>query len=405
MAGLCLRGLTPLTPRGIDASRIAATSCRRVRALPSPVMPVSISRRFRRTVETLLIAAVGGFLFNLAKFPAGWLAGAMVFCAAASLAGRPLGIPHNLARAFFIVLGMSIGGVATPATVAGMAAWPASILAVTLAMGAVTLGTVFYLKRVHGWETLPAVFGGLPGGLSQVMALAAEQGLDLRAIAIVQTMRVVILAVGVPAGLALFGLAGPARLPSGAVAVTDAPGELLLMVVPSIAVALILLRSGFPGGLIFGPMVVSAVLHGGDFVHITFPTWFANIAMVGLGAVSGSRFSGTPVRLVLSYLGAALGSFAVSIVIAAGFGLAVTQLLSLRISDVVVAYAPGSIDAMMILALALHLDPVFVGAHHLARVFTVTLALPLIVRWTVPRTARKSASGRAMRPSGESFGE
>jgi len=52
------------------------------------------------------------------------------------------------------------------------------------------------------------VFGGLPGGLSQVMALAAERGLDLRAIAIVQTMRVVILAIGVPAGLALFGSPG-----------------------------------------------------------------------------------------------------------------------------------------------------------------------------------------------------
>src|SRR3979411_541851 len=82
-------------------------------------------------------------------------------------------------------------------------------------MGAVTLGTVAYLKRVHGWDTLTAVFGGLPGGLSQVMVLAAEQGLDLRAIAIVQSMRVVILAVCVPAGLGLFGLAGPARLPAG----------------------------------------------------------------------------------------------------------------------------------------------------------------------------------------------
>ena len=82
-----------------------------------------------------------------------------------------------------------------------------------------------------------------------------------------------------------------------------------------------------------------------------------------------------------------------------------TVALSLHVGDVVVAYAPGSIDAMMILALALHLDPVFVGAHHLARVFTVTLALPIIVR-TLGRPERKrTKSGRPIMPKGEDFAD
>jgi membrane AbrB-like protein len=366
-------------------------------------MPVPAAPPLRQTIETLLIAGAGGFLFDLARFPAGWIAGAMVFSATAALAGRPLGLPHNLARAFYIVLGMSIGAVATPKTVAGMMIWPLSIVAVIVAMGAVTLGTVAYLKRVHGWDTMTAVFGGMPGGLAQVMALAAEQGLDLRAIAIVQTMRVIILAVCVPAGLGLFGLAGPARLPAGSVAILDAPWELVIMVGLSVAVALIALRSGFPGGLIFGPMVVSAILHGGDFVHITFPQWFANIAMVGLGSVAGSRFTGTPFRGIIGYLGAAIGSFFVSIGITATIALIVTMLLSLHVGDVIVAYAPGSIDAMMILALALHLDPVFVGAHHLARMFTVTLALPLIVRALGP--PKKIRSGRPVRSKDGAFSD
>ena len=71
----------------------------------------------------------------------------------------------------------------------------------------------------------------------------------------------------------------------------------------------------------------------------------------------------------------------------------------------VVAYAPGSIDAMMILALALHLDPVFVGAHHLARVFTVTLALPIIVRTLGPPGTKRTKSGRPIRPKGEDFAD
>jgi membrane AbrB-like protein len=254
---------------------------------------------------------------------------------------------------------------------------------------------------VHGWDTQTAVFAGTPGGLSQVMALAAEYKADLRAIGIVQTMRVIILAVCVPGGLALFGLAGPARMPPGSRAIADAPGELVLLVGACVASAIGLMRLGFPGGLIFGPLAVSAFLHGAGFVHITLPQWFANMAVIGLGAVAGSRFTGTPFRLVLHYIGAAVGAFAVALVIAAACALLASSLLSLRISDLVVAYAPGSVDAMMILALSLHLDPVFVGAHHLARVFTVTLALPVIVRYTGPPAARKTKSGRPALPKGD----
>ena len=44
-------------------------------------------------------------------------------------------------------------------------------------------------------------FGASPGALAQVMMLASEYKADLRAIAIVQTMRVVALTIGIPSGL------------------------------------------------------------------------------------------------------------------------------------------------------------------------------------------------------------
>jgi uncharacterized protein len=334
----------------------------------------------RRLAESLLIAAAGGILFNAAGFPAAWLAGSMVFAGTAALVGRPIFVPTLLAQAFYITLGISIGGVVTPQTLGGVSKWPLSILLVCVAMTCVTAVTARYLRGVHRWDAETALFAAIPGGLSQVMVMAAERDLDLRAVAIVQTMRVAILAVCVPAGLGLFGLAGPTRLPVGTMSIAQAPTELAMLVVASLAVAVLLLRLGFPGGLIFGPMLVSAALHGGNVVHVTVPTWIANTAMIGIGAITGSRFVNTGARLLGSYIGAALGSFAVSIAVAATFALAAAGLVSIPISDLIVAYAPGSVDAMMILALAMHLDPVFVGAHHLARVFLVSLSLPLLIR-------------------------
>jgi membrane AbrB-like protein len=335
--------------------------------------------KYRNLLESLLIGGIGGFVLDAAKFPAGWLAGSMLFTAVAALLGRPIYVPLTLARAFFIILGISIGGVVTPETVKGMATWPFSLFMVCVAMAAATLGTVTYLTRVHGWNTITAIFAGVPGGLSQVMALAVEQeNCDVRGVAIVQTLRVVILAIGVPAVLTVFGIAGPARLPAGALSVADAPLQFALLVGGCFAAALGLLRLGFPGGLIFGPMVLSAVLHGGAFVSVTMPFWLASASMVGLGTVSGARFTGTPFRLMLSYLGAGFGAFVVAMVISGAIGAGVTAVVKLPLADLIVAYAPGSVDAMMILALALHLDPVFVGAHHLTRVFAVSLALPVL---------------------------
>jgi uncharacterized protein len=374
-------GLTASRERGIDRRHMLPAS--------------STSLKLARLAESLLIGTIGGTLLDAAGFPAGWLAGAMVFAAVAALAGRPICLPAPLARVCSIVLGITIGGVVTPQTLRGMANWPLSIVMVSVAMAAATLATVIYLTRVHGWNRATAIFAGTPGGLAQVMALAAEAGrdCDIRAVAIVQTLRVVILAVCVPAVLSLSGLAGPARLPASAVTVADAPLAFAGLVGLSAAAALGLVRLGFPGGLIFGPMMVSAMMHGTALISVTMPFPLGTAAMVGIGTLNGGRFTGTPFRLLVGYLGAALGSFAVSLVVAGAIGASVTALVPLPLSDMIVAYAPGAVDAMMILALALHLDPVFVGAHHLTRVLVVSLGLPLLVYYFVSPATKHAKGG------------
>ena len=361
------------------------------------------SHKLVRIAESLLIGAVGGFLFNAAKFPAGWLAGSMVFAAAAALAGRPIHVPSSLARVCSVVLGITIGGVVTPDTLRGMINWPLSIAMVAISVAAATLATFAYLTRVHGWNRVTAIFASVPGGLAQVMALAAEarRNCDLRGVAIVQTLRVVSLTVVVPAALSLAGRAGAARLPAGPNTVTDAPAAFAILVGTASAVALCLLRVGFRGGVFFGPLAVSAALHGGAFIDVTMPSWLATAAMVGLGTLSGGRFTGTPFRLLLGYLSAALGGFAVSLVVTAAIAIAVTMAAPLPVADVIVAYAPGAVDAMMILALALNLDPVFVGAHHLARVFVVSLGLPILAHCLSESDGKRTQSGQRLPPRGD----
>jgi membrane AbrB-like protein len=361
------------------------------------------SFEMRQFVETVLIAALGGALFDLAHFPAGWMAGSLVSVAIVALCGRPVHVPRLPARLCFVVLGIVVGGVATPETVHGMSTWPASIVMICVAMLVVTGVATFYLRAVHGWDMQTALFAAVPGALSQVSAMAAERNTDLRAIVIVQTVRVVLLAVGVPGGLALLGFAAPSRLPTGAFDPWAAPWQLIILVAGAIVAALASYRLGFSGGFFFGPMVVSALLHGSGQVVTNLPPWIAIISMIGLGAINGARFSGTSLRMLGQYLAAALGSFVVVLAVSAVFIAAASWFLHLPAANLVASYAPGSVDVMMILALALHLDPVFVGAHHLARIFIVSLALPIGARLTDQRPTHHHALPQALETARETL--
>jgi uncharacterized protein len=373
---------------------------RRAAAKAAALLQVSMPSRqlLGHIAETLCFAVVGGLTFGLIGVPAGYLSGSIVVVAAASLAGRPMTIPTPLMRAIFVFIGISLGAVVTPATLHGMAAYPLSIAVLIVAMSIVGVVGGGYLRAVHGLDKDTAYLAAAPGGLSQVMAIAAEVGADLRAIAIVQTMRVVIVAVGLPAGLALFGLVRGATRGVGGPFNPDQLGELAILVIASTLVAIIAHRIKFPGGLLFGAMVTSAALHGSGLVHVVMPWWAANTAMLALGAVTGSRFANTPVPLLLKFIAAAFGSFAVAVAIASVFAFALISVAPLHIAEVMIAFAPGSVDAMMLLALALHLDPVYVGAHHLTRIFLVSLAMPLLARRSARRHKPKHELPPQQRP-------
>ena len=109
------------------------------------------------------------------------------------------------------------------------------------------------------------------------------------------------------------------------------------------------------------------------------------------------RLANHAARLLLNFIAAAFGSFAVAVIIAAVFAAVLISVLSLHAAEVMIASAPGAVDAMMLLALALNLDPVYVGAHHLTRIFFVSLTMPFIAR----RSARTLTIGNepAKRPS------
>jgi hypothetical protein len=349
-----------------------------VSQIPASIAVAAPSRaKILNTLETLAIGSAGGLLFLWANLPGGLISGAMIAVGIAALAGRPLAVPPILTQTVLVLLGISLGSLVSRQLIQHMGSYPLTIGLLALATFCSTFGSSLYLQRVHGWDQTSAFLAGSPGALSQITILAAEKGADVAAIAVVQTIRVIILTAALPLLLSLTGIA-----PAATAAVTSAiasPLELSALIAASIAVALLLRWVNFPASWMFGAMLASSLLHGAGLVEGGLPPWVRSVALVGIGALIGSRFARMKVSTLLSHVNAGLGSFVIAIVISSIFVAVIALTTHVRFADVIVAFAPGAMDAMLALALTLHIDPIFVGAHHLSRFVFVTITTPGIV--------------------------
>jgi len=355
--------------------------------LHKPIAPQSLSavirRNWRDTSEALGIGAVGGLLFGWLGLPAGYLSGAMLAVALASLFGRPLKVPAPVMHITSAIIGITLGSVATPGLMHGLGAYPVSLAVLGASTAAVVFASAFYLRAVHRWDALSSILAATPGGLSQMVALAIETKSDAVGVSIAQTLRVVLLVAFLPVVLAFAGYSlGASGLPRVPMAT---PSSLLILVAGSLLIGYGFFRLRFPGGWLFGAMFGSGLLHGFSIVDGGLPPTIVSAATIGVGAMAGTRFAGLGLQTLLRYLAAGAGSLAVAVLVMTGFLLLDIWIVGIRVQDGAMSFAPGAMDVMMTVALTMHLDPVFVGAHHLFRFLAVSVVMPFVIRAVAPK--------------------
>lgn len=328
---------------------------------------------------TMTIAAAGGALFAALGLPAPWLTGSMVAIVVAALAGWPVGLPTRLRDMAFVLLGISMGSSATPESITQMQAWPGSLVLLALSVVATLFAGATYLERVHGWDRVTARCASMPGAFSAVVVLAATSAADLPRVVLAQSIRIFILVALMPTILTYVGggssNAGPAPTP-----LTNTPFEVLATLAASGSLAALLTFLRVPAGALLGAMIASGILHATGLVHGSFPPLLVILGFVATGVVIGARFRGTSLATVRQTVPGAIGSVLLALAVSAIIAVVGTWLLPLPFGQLWLAYAPGGVEAMAAMALALHLDPAFVGAHHVLRILGLNLISPIWLR-------------------------
>jgi hypothetical protein len=239
---------------------------------------------------------------------------------------------------------------------------------------------MLWLTLVARWRRADALLASAPGALSTVMAVAIDRKADVAPIAIVQSFRLLMLVTFLPSAVVLVTGGDPSVLP-GQGQPAASPLGLALVLAGGLALGTVLARLGVAAPILLGTAFVSTVLHVTDIAPGAVPPVIAVAGLVLIGLFIAERFRTLEWGTVRRLVPAALGSFTLSMIVAAAFAGLASRLAGVGFADALVAFAPGGLEAMMMLALVLGLDPLYVGVHHLARFLGIGFLVPFAVAW------------------------
>lgn len=342
--------------------------------------------------QTLQIAAAacGGLVFHLLGIPAAWLSGAVIGTIVWGALGYGVRLSRPIVEAAMVISGVVMGASITPQAMAAIGSYPLSILLLCIAVPAITAASAFFLMKVYGWNRDDAVLASVPGALTAVLAVAVSRDAGVARIAVVQSFRLLVLIAVLPFVVSLTTGGGGERLVGQGIQVAT-PAAFVAMVAAGLAVGLVFERLRVAAPLLLGATVGSAVLHVTDITPGAVPPVIATLGFVVIGVFIGERFSTLDRTALRSLAPAAIGSFAVGMAIAIAFALLAVLLVDIGLGEAMVAFAPGGVEAMIILALVLGIDPLYVGVHHVVRFLGIGLALPFLFRGAGKRASTEAS--------------
>lgn len=330
-----------------------------------------------RFLAALAVGAGGGALFLEIGAPLPWVLGSMAACAIASVAGLPIQASSATRRPMAAVIGVVLGSSFGPHLSAQAGDWIVPLAALPFFLASAALLCVTYFRKVAQFDPATAYFAGMPGGIAEMVVMGAERGADERAIGLIHGARIFLVVFILPFLIRL-DHAPVAIAPSAAVTGEVADWSLLLWAVGCVVSGLFvgrLLR--LPAWHLVGPLAVSAAVHMSGLADFRIPGWALAAAQVGLGATIGCRFVGLTVMTLLRTLALAAGSTLILLAVTFAWAAGISALTGLDPVLLTLAYSPGGLAEMSMVALSLALEPGVVIIHHLTRVVLVLIGAPL----------------------------
>ncbi|MEP3428843.1 MAG: AbrB family transcriptional regulator [Roseibium sp.] len=326
-----------------------------------------------RQAATCVLAFVCGWLFSLTGLPLGWLVGSMLAVAGVSLLKLPIEQPKAVMPYVRASVGTMLGAAITVELFVSFPEWWTSLVYLMIALllsGAINF---WLLSKPLKFDKTSAALCAVPGGIAEMILLSEQAGADQAKVAIVHALRIALCILILPVLITWVMHVDVQRSSAdfGSIPSLSDIGWFLACLAAGIAADR---WTKIPARLVLVPLIVSAVLHMTGITSFEVPQSITNIVQVFIGINVGGRFLNITLRQLSTALVAAVMVVTVQITIAFSAANLVSDLSGLDPIALVLAYSPGGLAEMSLIAVAMGREVAFVGLHH---VFRVLVALGL----------------------------
>ncbi|HSF96310.1 MAG TPA: AbrB family transcriptional regulator [Thermohalobaculum sp.] len=337
--------------------------------------------RLKRLGLGLALGAAGGAVADYFGVPLAWMLGALFVTMFARVAGAPIDVPIWVRANFLILIGLFLGESFEGVRVEEFLQWPISILGAMLYVPVAAACAFVFYHFIAREERMTAICSSIPGGLIAVVVVSGSLGADERQVALAQSLRIAIVVCMAP--FVAFGLLGyppPDDATFEKHALIGLP-DLAILLAGTAVVMWGMVRLRIPIPYMVGPLAASGALRLAGLVEGVLPHQLIEVALVVTGASIGTRFHGVPVGRLLRFAALSLGGTSVLMAVSALFALAISTITDQEFLPALLAYAPGGVAEMSLIALATDANPGFVAIHHVARIIFVLLSVPVMTAW------------------------
>ncbi|EAR51892.1 possible AbrB protein [Oceanicola granulosus HTCC2516] len=327
----------------------------------------------------LALGAVAGLLFNWATLPLPWMLGPMIANTLAAVVRLPVASPGRARPYVVAVIGVMLGAGFSPDIVDQIGLWALSFLFLAVYIAVSGAVVIPYYRKVGGFDLPTAYFAGMPGGLNEMMIVGKEMGGDERAIVLAHASRIVVVVALVAVWFRLIQGVDLTDRSQFGTPFADIPAhELLVLLVAGVVGFYLGKLLRLPAPMLLGPMIVSAAVHLAGLTDSPPPQELVIVAQVFLGTIIGCRFIGAAPRAIGRAIGLSIGATVLMLVVTFVFAGAFHGLFGQTLEQVLLAYSPGGLAEMSLVALAMNADIAYVASHHLFRISIIVLMAPLL---------------------------
>ena len=348
------------------------------------VLDRNLMKNIKIILRTILIGSFGGIAFNLLLLPLPWVLGPAFFIAIFALFGNEVLIPQQLRNPFIGIIGIWLGQSFSSSVFLELNEWIISIALLFLYVPFSYLITYLFLHKIRKIGKAESFFISSPGGLLEMVLGAEECGANSKLVGLVHMMRIFLTVFTIPTLILILfpgSFEREATWPNFTGSIIDC--LIILLILP---VGLIFGKFfKIPGRRLFGPLIISAILHVTEIVDLNAPVIIFIVAQLITGSFFGSNMNGLNWKIARNYIGHAIGIvFSLSICMIP-FIFVISYLINSRPEAIILAYSPGGINEMGLVAATLGIKPAFVITHHLFRLFIVVLILGFAQKFIYPK--------------------